>query len=162
MPLQSIVVVFLRLFAVQCFFSGIISLFPIWGRAPWIYHLLSASGWLLAVCLCWFFAEPLARFVAKNHNEPIHLGTLTRQDLYCFAFVFVGLGCFLYGLTYLISDCGVLIAHSMAGSMAGGIVTSDVENAVSQLPKQAVQSLLGLLALLFANSWSKKLIALEK
>ena len=159
MPLQRIIVVFLRLFALECFVGAIVAL-PQWAFRGInnVASAISVIATILASIFLWFLAEPLARFASRKHNPFISFGSLTRQDIYCFAFVFVGLSCFVYGLFGLVSICGLAFGNKVA---AIKLPHAEMQMSFNNIPRDAVKSLLGLFIVLFANNWSKQLIARE-
>jgi hypothetical protein len=166
MPLQSIVVVFLRLFSVQSLFTSIVSIIALWGNPALRIMEASSLCWLTTSFLVWFLAQPFAQLVTRGVDVSVPLGGLTRQDLYCFAFVFVGLGCFLHSFAAFLSSCGVMISDAIATSASqqidhAGVLSVIVRSVISQLPRQATETLLGLITILFANNWSKKLVSRE-
>lgn len=56
---------------------------------PWNY---AGPVFFVAVAVAtWFLAPALARLVTPRPESSIGVGGLTRYDLYCFAFVFLGL-----------------------------------------------------------------------
>jgi len=98
MPLTSIVAVVLRLFSVSWLVQGVTGLavmaaalapLPSPYSNPWNY---AGPVFFVAVAVAtWLLAPALARLVTPRPDSTIHIGGLTRYDLYCFAFVFLGL-----------------------------------------------------------------------
>ena len=98
MPLSNIVAIVLRLFSVSWLVQGVAGFastaaaaasFPspysnLWNYAGPVFFVLIAAS-------TWFLAPGLARFVTPRPEAAIEVGGLTRYDLYCFAFVFLGI-----------------------------------------------------------------------
>lgn len=98
MPLQRIVIIVLRLFALNWLLAVVAS-------AQIYTNIFNSQGWnsatpsLIAIPLVqllsgaglFIFAPPIARLVTPKPDVEVHLGGLTLYDLYCFAFVFLGL-----------------------------------------------------------------------
>jgi hypothetical protein len=161
MPLQSIIVVILRLFAIQWGVSALISVVAFWGQTHWRMSVFPSVGWLVAAVLSWLLAKPIALFVTKGYDTLINFGGLTRQDLYSFSFVFIGLGFFLRGVATTVISVGVMIAQATAP--ASTQLDHSLVNSISgQLPRNAIETILGLIAVLFANRWAKKLTNSEQ
>jgi hypothetical protein len=161
MPLQSIIVVFLRLFAVQFLFSFLVSALSFFRYSPISVSIVGAIIWLGACGVTWFLAAPLARLVTKGYDTTVSLGGLTRQDLYCFAFVFVGLGSFIGGASSSLMNLNTILSDQIS-PMMHGITNPITTQAIQQLPRNITELLLGLVALLFASRWAKKLASREE
>ena len=98
MPLTSIVVICLRIFSLNWLIYGLIQLigtFPAarrFGEFPIDYSILMvALVPLVGGLLIWMWSRTIARMVTPRPDSEVHLGGLTLQDLYCFAFTFLGL-----------------------------------------------------------------------
>lgn len=105
MNLQSIVVVLLRLMALNLVLQAVVSLTPhllnymsarsdisfaeaqLLVALPWLIIL----GLLLSAVLLWVIALPVARLVTRNVAQEISLGALTLADCYSTAFLLIGL-----------------------------------------------------------------------
>ncbi|HYY35328.1 MAG TPA: hypothetical protein VE867_03045 [Candidatus Binatia bacterium] len=99
MPLSSIVVIVIRLFApnwllttVPLLLSATTSPLPherhllpvLMPYAPAVLLLIVAAG-------LWILARAIARLVSRGVDTSVSIGSLSRSDLYSFAFVFLGL-----------------------------------------------------------------------
>ena len=99
MPLSSIVVIVMRLFALNWFVIALPLLLPA-AAAP-VPHESSmfalvmpyAPGVLLLIFAVglWTLSSPIARLVSRGVDSSVGIGGLSRSDLYSFAFVFLGL-----------------------------------------------------------------------
>src|SRR2546421_10240109 len=99
MPLSSIVVIVIRLFALKwvltaipLFLSAVATPLPHDGSVagvltPYVVPLLL----LILAAVLWIFAHATARLVSRGVDSAVSIGSLSRADLYCFAFVFLGL-----------------------------------------------------------------------
>jgi len=98
MTLSSVVAIVLRLFNVSWLVQGVTGLtamaaalapLPSPYSNPWNY---AGQVFFVAVAVAtWLLAPALARLVTPRPDSSIDVGGLTRYDLYCFAFVFLGL-----------------------------------------------------------------------
>jgi hypothetical protein len=97
MPLSSIVVIVIRLFALNWVLHALALIaYPIpLSHEPFVSIILLHYGpgvllIILAVCL-WMAASTVAQFVSRGFDADVNVGSLSRTDLYSFAFVFLGL-----------------------------------------------------------------------
>ena len=161
MPLQSIIVIVLRLFAIQWFFTSLVSIVTLWGNTPWRMSVFPSICWLVAGGITWFLSQPLSRFVTKGYDATVNFQGLTRLDLYSYSFVFVGLGFFLRGIATILTTAGVMFAQATA-SASSQIDHSLVNSIAGQLPRHVIEMILGLISVLFANRFAKKLASREE
>ena len=100
MPLSSIVVIVLRLFAVNwlltavpLFLTAAATPLPRDRTAAAAVAFVYASPALLLIftAVLWMLSGPAARFVSRGVDATVSVGSLSRSDLYSFAFVFLGL-----------------------------------------------------------------------
>jgi len=154
MPLQSIIVVFLRITAFQWVASGFLGIIPLLAnKSPWQIMVVYFIFPILAI-LVWSFAELIARIVTRGYEYIVPLGGLNRVDLYAFAFVYLG-------LSFLISGIGSVIVN-LCGILGNTVTQSAAHNAlytqsVEQIAKQSIQVILGCICLFNANRFAKKL-----
>lgn len=159
MPLRSIIVVFLRLLAIQWAVHAIAFELPLlFQHYTWIslYPLLSNS---LIALASWVLAEPISRLVIRNHDVTVPLAGLTRQDLYAFAFVYLGLSFFVSGLGTTVITAVTLFAAKTSGAFPKELLPY---LSLPQIGKSVIESLAGLIALLNANRFAKKLASREE
>src|SRR3954469_19275838 len=99
MPLSSIVVIVIRLFALNWLLTAV-PLFLSAAATP-LPHERDLSAVLMAyapavlllifaACL-WIGSPVIARFVSRGVDTSVNVSGLSRSDLYSFAFVFLGL-----------------------------------------------------------------------
>lgn len=105
MNLQSLVVVILRLMALNFLLQVAIQLTPhalllfqVFGpnapggsRSGAILPLLAVNTLLVAAILVWHYALPIARFVTGGVSHDLSLGALSLADCYSIAFMGIGL-----------------------------------------------------------------------
>jgi hypothetical protein len=99
MPLSNIVTVVLRLFAIQMFVQSLSLTFSVaatfayavsWPGGYYFRYLPGVALFVLAF-LEWLLAPVISRLVTRKFDSVVSIGGLSREDLYCFAFVFLGL-----------------------------------------------------------------------
>ena len=162
MPLSSIVVIVLRLFALNWLATAIpLFLSAATSGSPRDQQLLSrllpyapAVLVLILAVAVWLLARPVARLVSRGVDGSVSVGGLSRADLYSFAFVFLGL------LFVLSSFADVInwVHYFATVSREGPRSDPRVQN-LYQLTRPFVTLALGLVSLLGARRWTKKLIS---
>jgi hypothetical protein len=100
MPLKTLVVIALRLFTIYWLVESIaqvLQLIPMFmsfssqGVNPPFYSYVVVILWMLFVAgVLWISAFRLSSLVTKGHDTQLSFVLLTKEDLYCFAFVFLG------------------------------------------------------------------------
>jgi hypothetical protein len=98
MPLRTIVVVVLRIYTINIVVQGLVSfiaILPAYASLPdtdaalrWSY--LYPVGLVVLGAILWCATLPLGRLVTKGHDVSITAVSLTKEDFYRFAFVFIG------------------------------------------------------------------------
>jgi hypothetical protein len=161
MPLSNIVVIVMRLFALNWFVSALPLLLS--AATPPLPHERSmfallmpyAPGVLLLVFAVglWILASAIARFVSRGVNTTVSVGSLSRSDLYSFAFVFLG-------LFFILSSFADVINWIHYFTVSGEDPRHDprIQN-LYQLTRPCLTLVLGLVSLLGAPRWTKKLVA---
>lgn len=101
MPLKTLVVIALRLYTIYWLIENIsqcLLLVPMFmgldshGLTPPIYsYLLAPLGIFFVAGLLWSSAFRLSSQVTKGHDTQLVFTSLTKEDFYCFAFVFLGI-----------------------------------------------------------------------
>jgi hypothetical protein len=156
MPLQSIIVVILRISALQLVVTGLITLMPFLGiKSPWssitILLIIPASAAFL-----WAFSEQIARLVTRVHEVVVPLGGLSRMDLFAFAFVYLGLSFLISGIGTVVLNLSSVFANSISEPSAHQALLQT--QSIQQISKQAVQVFLGIICLFNSDHFAKKLI----
>jgi hypothetical protein len=165
MPLSSIVVIVIRLFALNWLFTAIPLLLSaaatplphernlsavLMPYAPGVLLLIFAAG-------LWILTRAIARLVSRGVETSVSIGSLSRSDLYSFAFVFLGL------LFILSSFADVInwIHYFATVSREDPIRDPRVQN-LYQLTRPCLTLALGLVSLLGAPRWTRKFVAYEQ
>ena len=99
MPLSSIVVIVIRLFALNWLLTAVpLLLSATTTPLPHERHLsavlmlyVPAVLLLIVAAGLWILTPAIARFVSRGVDTSVSIGSLSRSDLYSFAFVFLGL-----------------------------------------------------------------------
>ena len=98
MPLSSIVVIVIRLFAVNWLLTAV-PLFLTAAATPLprdrtvaaVVSVYAPAALLLVfTAVLWILSRRIARFVSRGVDATVSVGSLSRSDLYSFAFVFLG------------------------------------------------------------------------
>ena len=164
MPLSSIVIVVLRLFAIQMVGSSFHMALTFAAETAkerahspnyWVAFLVPAALFLFAL-LEWCFAPVIARLVTRRHDREVALGTLSPLDLYSFAFVFLGLYFVLTSVAPALNWLHYFLITSAAGTQSES--QSSFYNAAAHL----VTLIAGVFTLLFARRWARRLVAQEQ
>jgi hypothetical protein len=165
MPLNSIVVIVIRLFALNWLFSALpllvsaattplpherhlsIVLMP---YAPAVLLLIFAAG-------LWILTPAIARFVSRGVDTTVNIGGLSRSDLYNFAFVFLGL----FFMLSSFADAINWIHYFATVSHQDPTRDPRVQN-LYQLTRPCMTFVAGLISLLGAPRWTKKLVTSDE
>jgi hypothetical protein len=162
MPLSSIVVIVLRLFALNWFATAI----PLFLSAaaigsPGERRLLSlllpyapAVLLLILAVVVWLLAASVARLVSRGVDTSVSIGSLSRADLYSFAFVFLGL----FFVLSSFADVVNWLHYFATVSREDPRYDLRVQN-LYQLTRPFITLALGLVLLIGAPRWTKKLVA---
>jgi hypothetical protein len=161
MPLSSIVVIVLRLFALYGLFRAL----PLFGSAamtplgrelslsivlapyaPAVLLVIFAAG-------LWILARAIGRIVSRGVDTSVCIGGLTRADLYSFAFVFLGIYFILSSFADVIN--GIHYCFTIAHNDSAH--NPHVEN-FYQLTRPSLTCIAGFVSLLGAPHWTKKLV----
>lgn len=161
MPLKSIVVVILRLYAIQQTVYGLLSLIGAMRAEVGTFH--STENYMiyiiplmsLALAGIIYFAAPLlSGLVAKDYDSNVNLSGLSLQDLYCFAFVFLG-------LSFILGAIGPIFnwLHYWFVIGASSISESDQNMTKSfyTLSQYGIQIAAGFFSVIYARRFAKKL-----
>jgi hypothetical protein len=161
MPLSSIVIIVIRLFALNWLLTAVplllsaaatplpherglsVVLMP---YAPAVLLLIFAAG-------LWILTPAIARFVSRGVDTSVSIGSLSRSDLYSFAFVFLGLFFILSSFADVINWIHYFATVSRHDPR--------VQN-LYQLTRPCLTLALGLVSLLGAPRWTKKLVAYDQ
>ena len=162
MPLSSIVVIVLRLFALNWFATAIpLVLSAAAIGSPREQRLLSlllpyapAVLLLILAAVVWLLAPSVARLVSRGVDATVSIGSLSRADLYGFAFVFLGL----FFVLSSFADVVNWLHYFATVSREDPRHDPRIQN-FYQLTRPFVTLALGLVLLIGAPRWTKKLVA---
>ncbi len=128
-----------------------------WSHSPdyWLVFLVPVALLLFAL-LEWWLAPVIARLVTRNHDGEVAIGTLSRMDLYSFAFVFLGLYFILTSVAPALNWLHYFLRTSAVGSQ------SESQSSFYELAAHLVTLAAGLLTLLPARRWARRLLAQER
>ncbi len=162
MPLSSIVVIVIRLFALNWLFSALPWLASA-ASTPLPYErrlLVVLAPYVPAVLLLilaaglWILTPSIARLVSRNVDTSVSIGGLSRADLYSFAFVFLGL----YFILSSFADVINWIHYFIKVSHRDPARDPHDEN-LYQLTRPCLTFAAGLVSLIGTPRWTKKLIS---
>jgi hypothetical protein len=163
-PLSSIVIVVLRLFAIQMVgqslhmalsFAATLAKESHHRPDYWLAYLVPAALFAFAL-VEWWLAPVIARLITRHHDGEVAFGTLSRLDLYSFAFVFLGLYFILTSIAPALNWLHYFLRTSAVGSQ------SDSQSSFYDLAAHLVTLIAGVFALLPARRWARRLLAQER
>jgi hypothetical protein len=165
MPLSSIVVIVIRLFALNWLLTAVpLLLSAATAPLPHEGHLSAvlmryAPAVLLLVFAAglWILTPFVARFVSRGVDTSVSIGSLSRSDLYSFAFVFLGLFFILSSFADVINWIHYFTAFSREDPRHDPRIQNFYE-----LTRPCLTLALGLVSLLGAPRWTKKLVAYDQ
>lgn len=164
MLLSKIVIVVLRLFSIQMVgqsinmvvtFRATIAMERSRQPDAWVVYLLPAAFCVFAL-LQWWLAPVVARWVTRHHDGEVAVGGLSRVDLYSFAFVFLGLYFILTSIAPSLNWLHYFLKVSAVGTQ------SESQSSFYDLATHLVTLFAGLLTLLPAHRWARKLAAKDR
>lgn len=162
MPLTSIVVAVLRLFAIHTALLSLNTTLTIAGsmargrfESPDYARLSVPLAMFIFAVLEWCLAPLVAAAVTRRHNGTVSLGAVSRLDLYSFAFVFLGLYYILESLASSLNWLHYFLAISAVGSQA------ESESSFYDLARHLVTLFAGIASLVWAPRWARKLASAQ-
>lgn len=166
MPLASIVVIVVRLFALNWLLTSV----PLLLSAAAAYRpsdehqlfgfvILYAPGVLLLVFAAafWILAPTVAGSVTRSVNTNLNIDGLSRSDLYSFAFVFLG-------LYFILSSFADVInwIHYFATLSHYNLTSNPRHEDLYGLTRPFLTLIAGLVSLLGAPRWTTKLLSRDQ
>jgi hypothetical protein len=164
MPLNSIIVIVARLFALNwllhafALIASALATPSLQDRSVSTTVLGSAPGILLLILavFLWTLAPAVARFVSRGFDTTVSVGSLARSDLYSFAFVFLG-------LFFMLSSCADVIDWIHYFTVSRYAPTRDPRiQSFYELTRPCLTFVAGLVCLLGAPRWTRKLVARDQ
>jgi hypothetical protein len=163
MPLHSLVIIVIRLFAISWFVQGLATLVSYLslgvggGGRFWNIQLLVPASLLLLAVWGWILAPNLGRGVTRGCEGSLSISGLTLEDLYTFAFVFLGLYYFLGSIAPVINW---LHYFSMVNEFHNP--TLEEKRSVYQLSGPLITMVVGLGAIMLARRVAKPIAAFHQ
>jgi hypothetical protein len=162
MPLRSIVLVVLRYFSVLWFFGAAIFLVAkLLGDGPPIASTITiflAVALIVGSYVLWILSPRLSGLIVGTYDAPVNVGSLSREDLYAFAFVFLGL--------YFILSSAAQVANWLYFFIqAEAAPTIPIAQSLSSLygfTQPLLTLIAGLLCLFPGRRWARKLALKDK
>ena len=164
MPLNSIIVIVARLFALNWLLHAFVLIAsalatPALQERSVSTVLMSSSPGVLLLILglfLWVLAPAMARFVGCGFDATVSVGSLSRGDLYSFAFVFLG-------LFFILSSFADVINWIHYFTVSRDAPTRDPRiQSFYELTRPCLTFAAGLVCLLGAPRWTKKLVARDQ
>ena len=163
MPLSSIVVIVIRLFALNWLLTAVpLLLSAATTPLPHERHLsavlmLYAPAVLLLIVAAglWILTPAIARFVSRGVDTSVSIGSLSRSDLYSFAFVFLG-------LFFILSSFADVINWIHYFASASHSTPDPRGQNFYQLTRPCLTFVAGVVSLIGAPRWTKKLVAYDQ
>ncbi|MFL6514938.1 MAG: hypothetical protein ACJ8M1_07935 [Chthoniobacterales bacterium] len=163
MPLSSIVRIVIRLFALNWCLQALnlmVSAAALSHDRPLAVMVMRAVPGVLFLILAialWILAAPVARFVSRGVDANVNLAGLSRSDLYSFAFVFLGLFFVLSSIAHVINWI-----HYFATAPSADPTRNPRVEDFYQLTRPFLTLVAGLVSLIGAPLWTKKLVNRER
>jgi hypothetical protein len=164
MPLTNIAALVLRFFTFSWLIAGISGFIPMlfsWGSPDLSLETGAMYGipllYLILAFFIWRFAPQIAQRLVRGIDANVTLSSLTRSDLYCFAFVIVG-------LWYILSSIPNALnwLHYLLKSVSAGTADPLAGQGLYQVSQCLISIILGFACLLGAKRWADLLIKNEK
>src|SRR5207237_4131902 len=112
---------------------------------------------VVGAVLIWFGAPLIARVVTPRADSSLNVAGLSRYDLYCFAFVYLGLNTILAAIAPAITE-----AHQFLAAGANQAEPAFFQTpAAYRLAGHVINVVAGSAALMAAPRWGKMLLATE-
>jgi hypothetical protein len=167
MPLKTLVAIILRFFALGWLvtgFSTLLIFLPMivvsggFFTPEFSYGLfLMPLAMVLGSVLLWASTSRLSAVITKGHDTELTFSLLTREDLYCFAFVFLGLYFILNHME------GMLLSTYQFFAIGISLPENDPQKGkyLSSFFSHVIPLIVGFACVLGAKSWTLKLMRLE-
>src|SRR4051794_24886354 len=164
MPLSSIIVIVARLFAINwllhafALIASALTTPSMQARSVSTLLMGCSPGVLLLILagFLWTLAPAVARFVSRGFEATVSVGSLSRSDLYSFAFVFLG-------LFFILSSFADVIDWIHYFTVSRDAPTRDPRiQSFYELTRPCLTLAGGLLCLLGAPHWTKKLVSRDE
>ena len=167
MTASTIVLIVLRLFALQWFVQAFVMV----GSAAaatvgvsynWLIYLQSYMPPVFILTLSigvWLCSPGISKLVTRNNDRIANISGLTLEDLYSFAFLFLGL--YFVLTSFAASINWVHYFLSVNGQTTGRMPPEDRQNLYT-LSQHLVTLIAGLACMLPSRRWAQKLIRMQE
>lgn len=160
---STIVLIIMRLFSVQWLVQGLGMLAMGFveisqmneSRGGWFAaaRFIPSLGVLLCSVIAWIAAPFLARFIARKYDAPVAVSGLSLQDLYSFAFVFLGL----YFVLSSLADVLNWLHYALAVAASRGDFDPERNKSLYGLSRPLITLVAGCVCLVSGRRWARKL-----
>ena len=165
MTLKALTIVVLRLFAIRYFIEALVAALAVL-PAQYVYldvnrvlsELFYPASLLILAGVLWLVARHLAAIVTKGIDGPLPFTALTREDIYCCAFVILGLDFVLGSISAALLE---LYQYTQIYSH-GGYPANGWSQYTIPLVKHTLTLIAGTACILGAQAWTRKLLRLEQ
>ena len=171
MPLKTLIVIALRLYAIYWLvdsLSQILIYFPTFfafmsqgspgvGMQGIYALILIPLGMLAFAAILWFLSSRLSSPVTKGHDTQFTFTLLTREDIYRFAFVFLGVFFALSSIFSMVQTGYQIFAYDYPQPDSN----PEKGRYLSPFLGHAFTMIVGFVCVFGAGNWTKKLIRLE-
>jgi hypothetical protein len=163
MPLSSIVVIVIRLFALNWLFCALpllasAAMTPLAPERRFLAVLMPYLPAMLLVIFAvglWILTPVIVRIVSRGVDTSVSIGGLSRADLYSFAFVFLG-------LYFILSSFAEVINWIHYFATASHSTPDPRAENFYQLTRPCLTFVAGVVSLVGAPRWTKKLVAYDQ
>lgn len=152
MLLKSVVIIVIRLFAIQWLVYAIAPALAMLGfGSGGLFVLAPMLLYLFFSAIAWIAAPIISDLVTKNCESTVNLNGLSREDLYAFGFVVLG-------LYFVLSSIGPTINLLYAQFIMGATIYNESARiAMHSLAPHLITFVAGLVTLFTGHLWARKL-----
>jgi hypothetical protein len=162
MPLRTIVLILLRYFSVMWFFGGVIFLVAklVGGEPPFTSTTIIILGVsvLIASYVLWILSPRLSQLIVGKYDAPVNVGSLSREDLYAFTFVFLGL----YFVLSSVAQVANWLYYFIKTEAAPTIAITQTPPSLYDFTQPLLTLIAGLICLFPGRRWARKLAHKDK
>ena len=162
MSASTIVLILMRLFALEWLVQVAIMLLNTASVSAQSHDLrillFSYAPALVLLALCawmWMAAPWFARKILGKYDAPVHVSGISLEDIYSFAFVFLGL---YFILTSLAASLNWIHYYLTLGDASSTAFSEKTQQSFYKAAQQFVTLLAGLATMLPARQWARKLV----
>ena len=163
MLVSTIVLIVVRLFSVQWLVQGLTMLVaavvalseidPVHSGFITAIKFIPSLGMVVLSVVAWLVSPFLARSIAGKYDAPVTFSLMSLQDLYSFAFVFLGL----YFILSSLGDALNWLQYWFVINASHGDFDPERKKSFYGLSRSLVTLVAGFICLFSAKSWAKRL-----